>query len=107
MQIHIFQLWLVITPNHGGKDLNLQKGYTMANILDQEMFSYFSLLKESEKKSIVQMLKTFLKSRREDASRISIEQYNIEIDTALEETETGNYVTQDEMEKIAGSWKEL
>ena len=78
----------------------------MANILDQEMFSYFSLLNQAEKKSVVEMLKTFLKDRTNKADSISIEQYNTEIDHALREAETGNYITQEEMEKIANSWKE-
>jgi len=50
------------------------------------------------------MLKTFLQRRNEDADRISIEQYNKEIDEALAEVEAGNYINQDEMEKRAAKW---
>jgi predicted transcriptional regulator len=36
--------------------------------------------------------------------RISIEQYNKEIDEALAEVEAGNYITQKEMERKAANW---
>ena len=76
----------------------------MADVLDKELSSYFMQLNEVEKKSVLLMLKTFLKGRNEDMQRISIEQYNKEIDEALAEVETGNYITQKEMEKKAAKW---
>ncbi len=76
----------------------------MADVLDKELSSYFMQLNEAEKKSVLLMLKTFLKGRNEDMQRISIEQYNKEIDEALAEVETGNYITQKEMEKKAAKW---
>jgi hypothetical protein len=47
-----------------------------------------------KKKSVLLMLKTFLSGRNEATQRISIEQYNKEIDEALAEVEAGNYLTQ-------------
>ena len=76
----------------------------MANALEQEWHNYFVQLNEVERKSILLMLKTFLQRRNEDADRISIEQYNKEIDEALAEVEAGNYINQDEMEKRAAKW---
>jgi hypothetical protein len=76
----------------------------MANVLEQEWHSYFVQLNEVERKSVLLMLKTFLLRRNEDTDRISIEQYNKEIDEALAEAEAGNYITQDEMEKRAAKW---
>ena len=70
----------------------------MASTLDKELYSYFVQLNEAEKKSVLQLLKTFLHRRNEDTGRISIEQYNKEIDEALAEVEAGNYITQEEME---------
>jgi len=55
----------------------------MANTLEQELFRYILQLDEAEKKSVLQMLKTFLKGREIKPSRISIEQYNKEIDEAI------------------------
>jgi len=76
----------------------------MANVLEKEWYSYFVQLNEAEKKSVLLMLKTFLQKRSVDAGRISIEQYNKEIDEALAEVAAGNYITQEEMEKQAAKW---
>ena len=77
---------------------------TMANVLEKEWNSYFVQLNDAEKKSVLLMLRTFLQRGIEDANRISIEQYNKEIDEALAEVAEGNYITQDEMEKLAAKW---
>jgi predicted transcriptional regulator len=76
----------------------------MTSTIDQELNDYIMQLNEAEKKSVLLMLKTFLQSRQQSKSRISLEQYNREIDEALAEAETGNYITQEEMEKRAAKW---
>ena len=78
--------------------------YVMNNVLEQEWNSYFVRLNEMEKKSVLLMLKTLLQHRNTDADRISIEDYNKEIDEALAEAEKGNYITQDQMEEKASKW---
>jgi predicted transcriptional regulator len=77
---------------------------TMADILDKELSRYFIQLNEAEKKSVLLMLKTFLRGRNKEEKRINIEQYNREIDDALSEAEAGDYITQEEMEKSAVKW---
>jgi hypothetical protein len=76
----------------------------MASVLDQQLNSYIMQLNEAEKKSVLLMLKIFLKDRDTSISNASIEQYNKEIDEALQDVEAGLYITQDEMEKIAAKW---
>ena len=76
----------------------------MANVLDKEMFNYFTRLNEAEKKSVVQMLKTFLNGREETSVRISIEQYNKEIDEAMKEIKDGEVYTHEEVVKMAKAW---
>ena len=77
----------------------------MANALDKELGCYLKQLNEAEKKSVLLMLKTFLQGRnQESAGRISIEQYNKEIDEALAQVAEGDYITQEEMEKRAAKW---
>ncbi|HEY9342476.1 MAG TPA: hypothetical protein VIQ23_12905 [Hanamia sp.] len=76
----------------------------MANVSEQEWHNYFLQLNEMEKKSVVLMLKAFLQQRNQDTDRISLGQYNKEIDEALAEVEAGNYITQEEMEKRAAKW---
>jgi len=48
----------------------------MSKAMEQELFQYFLQLDEAEKKSVLQMLKTFVKGRGKKASRIDIEEYN-------------------------------
>ena len=79
----------------------------MASVLDEELGNYLKQLNEVEKKSVLLMLKTFLQGRNEgSAGRISIEQYNREIDEALAQVAEGDFITQEEMEKQAAKWKE-
>ncbi len=77
----------------------------MANTLEQEMYNCFMQLSEEEKKSLLQMLKTFLKNRKENAGHISIEQYNKELEGAEAEFERGEYITHEELLKQLEQWK--
>lgn len=76
----------------------------MANILEKEWQNYFVELNETEKQSVLQMLKVFLNSRKENTEHISIEQYNKEIDEAMQEVERGDVHTHEEVVKMAKSW---
>ena len=77
----------------------------MANTIDQELHHYFMQLNEAEKKSIVQMLKTFVKGRKQSPERISLEQYNKEIEEAEAEFDKGDYITHEEMVKQMKQWQ--
>lgn len=76
----------------------------MAQILEKEWQGYFNQLSELEKKSVILMLKTLLIGRTVDETPVTYEQYNKEIDEALENVKAGNYITQEEMEKKATKW---
>ncbi len=67
--------------------------------INQEMLQYFMQLNDAEKKSVLQVIKTFLKSKMQPSERISIEQYNKELEMAEEEFEKGKYVTHEELLK--------
>ena len=74
----------------------------MSKAIDREMFTYFMRLDEAEKKSVVELLKTFMKGRKAD--HISIEQYNKDIDEAMEQATKGEYTTFEDLEKEMQSW---
>jgi hypothetical protein len=76
----------------------------MAKALEQELFQYILQLDEAEKKSVLQMLKTFVKGREVNVPRITIEQYNREIDEAIARVESGEFYTQEEVERMAKKW---
>lgn len=77
----------------------------MSHTLEKEWFSYFEQLNEAEKKSIISLIKTFLKRQNEKTDDgITIEKYNEEIDESLDQAREGNFITQEEMEKKASQW---
>lgn len=76
----------------------------MASTLEKELFGYILQLDEAEKKSVLQMLKTFLKGRNKDASQINIGQYNREIEEAIARVESGEFFSQDEVDKMSKDW---
>lgn len=61
-------------------------------------------LNKAEKKSVLQMLKTFLQERKNNSEQIDIEQYNKEIDEAVTRVESGAYYSHEEVEKLAKDW---
>jgi predicted transcriptional regulator len=76
----------------------------MANALERELLRYIFRLDEAEKKSVLQMLKTFTKDRETNTANISVEQYNREIDEAIARVEAGEYFTHEEVERMAKDW---
>lgn len=76
----------------------------MAKALDQELVYYMFQLDEAEKKSVLQMLKTFVKGREKNTDRITIEQYNKEVDEAIARIESGEFFTHEEVEKMSKNW---
>lgn len=76
----------------------------MAKALDHEMYNYFTQLNDAEKKSVIQMLKTFIKGRKENSERISIEQYNQELQEAEAAYERGEFATHEEFVKQIRKW---
>ncbi len=78
----------------------------LGKALEQEMHNYFIQLNEAEKKSVILMLRTFLKGRSPMAAEndLNIEQYNKEIDEAIARVEAGAFHTHQEVEKMAKEW---
>ena len=76
----------------------------MTSVSEKEWNSYFTQLNDLEKKSVLAMLKTFLQRSAQNEGRISIDQYNQEIDEAVNQASEGNCITQEEMEKKASKW---
>lgn len=76
----------------------------MTNAIDRKMFNYFTQLNDAEKKAVVELLKAFVKGRKESLSRITIKQYNKELDKAMERVSNGEYTTFENLEKQMRSW---
>ncbi len=72
--------------------------------IDKEINKYLPLLGIEEKKSLLVVIRSFLNLKKEENVRISIKQYNKEIDVALAQISKGDYLTQEEFEKEMEKW---
>ena len=72
--------------------------------VDKELIKYFTQLNELQKQSLLQMLKTFLKSGHEQRESVTMERYNKDLDEAMERMSRGEFTTLDELEKEMHSW---
>ncbi len=77
----------------------------MANVLDKELIQYFVRLNEPQKRSLLPMMKSFLKtSGPSEAGKQSIEEYNNELDDAIKRIDSGNFKTLEEFEAEMQTW---
>lgn len=74
-----------------------------AQTLDNEFKKYYSLLNSSQKEIIINLLKAFVHPKEFDEP-VNIEQYNIEIDEAMEEIKRGESYSHEEVVKISKKW---
>jgi hypothetical protein len=76
----------------------------MANVLDKELIYYFTRLNESQKKSLLDMMKSFLKLPNKTLEPMTIEEYNKELDEAMARIDAGEFVTLEELAKEMKEW---
>jgi hypothetical protein len=75
-----------------------------AKAIEHEMYTYFMQLNDEEKKSVVKMIKTFIKGKGAENKRVTIEQYNKELEEAERRVEAGDFITQEELEEEMKNW---
>ena len=73
---------------------------TSEQITNQEFNTYFKLLSKEQKESILFMIKSFVNR----TNRISVEQYNNEIDATEDRISQGFFVPHEEIEKESLEW---
>lgn len=76
----------------------------METTIDQEIHHHLSLLNEDKKKSLLQLLKTFSDNENQPLERITIEQYNRELEESEKQIEAGHFTTQEDLEKEMQKW---
>ena len=77
--------------------------------LDKEIKKFLPLLGNEEKQSILSVMKSFLKLKDVNANnphgqRLTIEEYNKEIDEAMARVAKGEFYTQEEVEEMSRKW---
>ena len=76
----------------------------MANVLDHELIQCFTKLDEPQKKSLLEMIKSFLNTPGDTLNPVSKEQYNNELDEAMERMSDGEFTILEDLEKEMKSW---
>jgi hypothetical protein len=71
---------------------------------DRELMYYVARMDEQQKKSLLEMIKTFVKPGGLVLSPVTIEEYNNELDEAEAEFERGEYITHDELLQQIKQW---
>jgi hypothetical protein len=72
--------------------------------LSEEMIKNFVKLNKAEQKSILQMIKTFLSSKENEFVPQTLEEYNAEIQAALEAAKRGEFTSIEQLEEEMKSW---
>jgi len=71
--------------------------------LDNQLQQYWPLLEKAEKQSILTFIKSFIKIK-DAPQRLTIEQYNKELDEAEARMDAGEFYTMEEVEEMAKKW---
>lgn len=72
--------------------------------LNQEFSVYYNMLSESQKKSLLKMMKSFLGKSIDKTKRISVAQYNKELEEAEQRIESGQFINQESLREEAKEW---
>ncbi len=72
--------------------------------LNQEFYYYYNRLSKGQKESILSMMKSFLGKNEDSIKRISIEQYNKELEDAEKRVNAGEYITHEALKEDAQKW---
>ncbi len=75
----------------------------MSQVIDKQITDFLPLLGKEEKQTLLTVIKSFMQLKA-TSKRISIEQYNKEIEASEKEYEDGNYITQAEFLKEIKQW---
>ena len=76
-----------------------------AKAIDNQLNEYWPLLEKEEKQSMLTFMKSILKFKKAAASqRISIEQYNKELDEAEARMDAGQFTSLEDAIKQAETW---
>jgi hypothetical protein len=71
---------------------------------DKELLKYFTLLNEPQKKSLLELIKTFFKGETNQQNTPTLEEYNKELDEAMGRISKGEFTTIEELEKEMETW---
>lgn len=71
---------------------------------DKELLKYFLLLNDRQKKSLIELMKTFFIGNSERLDITTTETYNIELNEAMQRINQGEFTSIEELEKEMAAW---
>jgi predicted subunit of tRNA(5-methylaminomethyl-2-thiouridylate) methyltransferase len=74
------------------------------SIIDRELLKYVSQMDELQKKSLLDLIKTFLKQKEAGAETTTLQQYNQELEAAMERISKGSFTSLEDLEKEMQTW---
>lgn len=72
--------------------------------LDNQIKKYLPLLANDEKQSLLGVIKSFLKHKEDIPQRLTIEQYNKELEEAEARMDAGHFTSHEHVLKESESW---
>ena len=72
--------------------------------IDRELLKYVTQMDESQKKSLIELIKTFLDKKESSSETLTLHEYNHELDSAMDRIGKGNFTTLEDLEKEMKSW---
>lgn len=72
--------------------------------LNQEFFRYYNRLSKGQKESMLSLVKSFLEKDDKKTKRISVKQYNKELEEAEKRISEGKYITHESLKAEAKKW---
>lgn len=75
-----------------------------AKAIEREMYTYFVQLNDEQQKSVVKYIKTIIKGEKAGNERISIEQYNRELEEADRRMANGHFISHEDVKEEMKTW---
>jgi hypothetical protein len=72
--------------------------------IDRELLKYVTQMDELQKRSLLELIKTFLNKKEAAAETTSLQQYNQELEAAMERISKGTFTSLEDLEKEMQSW---
>jgi hypothetical protein len=72
--------------------------------IEKELMRYVARMDDSQKKSLLDMIKVFIKPESQDAGVVSVAEYNKELEEAEAEYERGEFITHEQLLQQVKQW---
>ena len=82
----------------------MKQGNINEQALNQEFYYYYNRLSKGQKESMLSMMRSFLGKSGDKTKRISVNQYNKELDEAERRINDGKYTSQEALKEESKKW---